>query len=109
MVDVQDFTDKTWLDRTGDFHSPDLHVVERWKFLDGNTLSYRATLDDPQVYRHSWNIEVVLYRHRESDFQLIEDYRSTLPYDPYYPPRQDGSAPGADGAPPGYAAAEGAK
>ncbi len=34
VVDVKDFNDETWLDRAGNFHSPALHVVERWKFLD---------------------------------------------------------------------------
>jgi hypothetical protein len=88
-VDVRHFTDKTWLDRAGNFHSPDLHIVERWKFLDANTIEYKATLDDPKVYSRPWSISVVLYRHREKNFQLIEDYRYTLDYDQYYPPKPD--------------------
>jgi hypothetical protein len=102
VVDVQDFTDKTWLDRAGDFHSPDLHVVERWRFLDPNTIAYRATLEDPQVFARPWSIDVILYRHRERNFQLIEDYRSTLPFNQYYPPRSDNGKPPVDGAPPGF-------
>jgi hypothetical protein len=102
IVDVQDFTDKTWLDRIGDFHSPDLHVVERWKLLDPDTIAYRATLEDPQVFSRPWSIDVILYRHREKNFQLIEDYRFTLPFDQYYPPKPDNSKPAADGAPSGF-------
>jgi hypothetical protein len=102
VVDVQDFSDKTWLDRIGDFHSPDLHVVERWKFLDPDTITYQARLEDPQVFSRPWRINVILYRHREKNFQLIEDYRSTLPFDQYYPPRPDGSEPPVEGAPPGF-------
>ena len=34
VVDVTDFGEDTWLDRAGNFHSPKLHVVERWTFLD---------------------------------------------------------------------------
>jgi len=30
---------------------------------------------------------VILHRHREKDFQLIEDYRFTLDYDDAYPPK----------------------
>jgi hypothetical protein len=30
-------------------------------------------------------LSVVLYRHREKDFQLIENYCFTLGYDKYYP------------------------
>lgn len=85
VVDVRDFNDQTWLDRAGDFHSEALHVVERWKFLDANTIDYHATLEDPNVFSAPWNIEVILYRHREHNFQLIENYCYTLDYDQYYP------------------------
>ena len=47
VVDVVDFNGETWLDRAGNFHSDQLHVVERWSFLDANTIQYTATLDDP--------------------------------------------------------------
>ena len=30
VVDVTDFTDATWFDRSGNFHSDALHVVERY-------------------------------------------------------------------------------
>ena len=88
VVDVNDFNDETWLDRAGNFHSEALHVVERWKFLDPNTVEYSATLEDPNVYSRPWNISVILHRHREKNFQLIEDYRFTLDYDQYYPPKK---------------------
>jgi len=97
VVDVTDFNEETWLDRAGNFHSPRLHVVERWTFLDANTLQYRATLEDPAVFSAPWNIEVMLYRHREKNFQLIENYCFTRDYDQYYPfpkqnsPQQDSS------------------
>ncbi len=87
VVDVADFNDKTWLDRAGNFHSDALHVVEKWKYLDANTIEYKATIEDPQVYSKPWTIGVILNRHREKNFQLIEDYRFTLDYDQYYPPK----------------------
>jgi hypothetical protein len=89
LVDAIDFNDKTWLDHSGNFHSDALHVVEHWTFLDPNTIEYKATLEDAKVYSHPWNISVILHRHREKNFQLIEDYRYTLDYDQYYPPKQD--------------------
>ncbi|HEY0907078.1 MAG TPA: hypothetical protein VGE17_07740, partial [Methylophilus sp.] len=88
VVDVKHFNGKTWLDRAGNFHSDALHVVEKWKYLDANTLEYHATLEDPNVYSKPWEINVILYRHREKNFQLIEDYRFTLDYDQYYPPKR---------------------
>lgn len=89
VVDVKDFNDKTWLDRAGNFHSDALHVVERWKMLDPNTIEYKATIEDAKVFSKPWSISVILYRHREKNFQLIEDYRYTLDYDQYYPPTVD--------------------
>lgn len=92
VVDVRDFNDQTWLSRAGDFHDEALHVVERWKFVDSNTIDYRATLEDPGVYSKPWNIEVYLYRHREKGFQLIENFCYTHDYDQYYPYPQPPSA-----------------
>jgi hypothetical protein len=85
VVDVNHFNEETWLDRAGNFHSEKFHVVERWKFLDANTIDYQATLEDPEVFSRPWNINVILHRHREKNFQLIENYCFTLDYDQYYP------------------------
>lgn len=87
VVDVKDFNDETWLDRAGNFHSDALHVVERWTFVDANTIEYKARLEDPKVFSAPWSVSVLLHRHREKNFQLIEDYRYTLDYDQYYPPK----------------------
>ncbi len=89
VVDTINFTDNTWLDRAGNFHSSSLHVIEYWKFLDANTIAYKATLEDPNVYSHPWTLNIILHRHREENFQLIEDYRFTLDFDDIYPPKRD--------------------
>jgi hypothetical protein len=85
VVDVTDFTEETWLDRAGNFHSDALHVVERWSYVDANPIDYRARIEDPKVFSRPWEIDVLLYRHREKNFQLIENYCFTLDYDRYYP------------------------
>ena len=87
VVDVKDFNDETWLDKAGNFHSDALHVVERWRLVDANTIEYTARLDDAKVFSAPWSISVLLHRHREKNFQLIEDYRYTLDYDQHYPPK----------------------
>ena len=87
VVDVTDFGPDNWLDRSGNFHSEQLHVVERWKFVDGDTIAYSATLEDPQVYSRPWTINVLLNRRRDPGFRLIEDYCFTLTYDDNYPHR----------------------
>jgi hypothetical protein len=85
VVDVTDFNGETWLDRAGNFHSEKLHVVERWSFVDVNTIRYRATLDDPKVYTRPWSLSVLLHRHREPNAQLVENYCYTHDYDKFYP------------------------
>ncbi|WP_214652405.1 hypothetical protein [Novosphingobium jiangmenense] len=85
VVDVTDFNEETWLDRAGNFHGPDLHVVERWTFVDPNTISYSATLDEPGIYTRPWTINVLLHRRRDKGFQLIEDYCYALEYEQFYP------------------------
>nr|WP_299596851.1 hypothetical protein [Sphingomonas bacterium] len=84
VVDVTDFNDETWLDRSGNYHSDALHVVERWSFLDADTIAYVARIEDPKVFQKPWTVRVVLNR-REKNFELIEDYCFTLVYDQYYP------------------------
>jgi len=90
VVDVDDLNPETWLDRSGNFHSEELHVVERWKFVDRDTIAYSATLEDPKVYTRPWTIDVLLHRRRDPGFQLIEDYCYTLEYEQFYPPQEAG-------------------
>ena len=72
VVDVTGFNDQSWFDRAGDFHSDALHVVERYSFLDPNTLNYEATIEDPKVFTRPWKISLPLYRRREKNARLLE-------------------------------------
>jgi len=54
VVDVIGFNDETWLAGTGTFHSDQLHVVEKFKRVDWNTIQYEATLTDPKVLTKPW-------------------------------------------------------
>jgi hypothetical protein len=71
VVDVKGFNDKTRLDMAGDFHSDQLHVVERYTPVDANTLWYEATIEDPQVYTRSWKLRLPLHR-QARNFELME-------------------------------------
>ncbi len=72
VVDVKDFTDATWFDRAGNFHSDALHVVERYTPMGQNVIHYEATIEDPQVFTRAWKISMPLYRHLEPNAQLME-------------------------------------
>jgi hypothetical protein len=94
VVDITNFTDKTWLDRAGNFHSDALHVVERWTPLDKDHLEYRATLEDSKVFARPWTLSVILYRLKDKNIQLIENYCYTLEYEKYYPLPNDAPSNG---------------
>jgi hypothetical protein len=50
VVDVTSKNDKTRFDIVGDCHSNDLHISERYTFVNPDTISYEATFEDPTVY-----------------------------------------------------------
>jgi hypothetical protein len=85
VVDVTDFNDQTWFDRAGNFHSDALHVVERYKFIDADHIDYEATIEDPKVFTKPWKIDVVIYRHKEKNFQLLDYEGYAFEYEKYYP------------------------
>ena len=72
VVDNVHFNDQTWFDRAGNFHSTELHVVERFTLTDRDHISYTATIDDPKVFTRPWTMRLVLYRHTEPNFQLLD-------------------------------------
>lgn len=56
VVDVVGFNDKTELPG-GFHHSEALHVVERFHRADFDTLEYKATVEDPNVFEAPWTLE----------------------------------------------------
>ena len=54
VVDTAGLNDKTWLDQVGHPHSDALHVVERIRRIDHDTLQDDLTIDDPKAYKKSW-------------------------------------------------------
>jgi len=73
VVDVTDLGNQTWLDQDGDFHSDQLHVVERYTMRDANTISYEARLDDAKTFARPWTIRTSLYRYLGPDARITED------------------------------------
>jgi hypothetical protein len=72
LVDVTLFTDQTWLDRAGNFHSGSLHVVERYTRTGPDHMLYEATIEDAKVFTRPWKVSMPLYRHQERNSQILE-------------------------------------
>jgi hypothetical protein len=72
VVDVTGFNDQTWFDRSGNYHSDALHVVERYTRISPDVISYEATIEDPKVFTRPWKMTMPLYRRQEADAQLLD-------------------------------------
>jgi hypothetical protein len=72
VVDVVHFSDKTWFDRAGNFHSEALHVIERYTPIDRDRINYEVTIEDPKVFTRPWKMSMPLYRRAERNIQLLE-------------------------------------
>ena len=71
VADVTSFSDATWLDAAGDYHSDELHVIERYTRMSGDTLTYEATIEDPKVFTRPWKIRMPLRLQKGT--QIVED------------------------------------
>ena len=72
VVDVIHFNDETWFDRTGNFHSDALHLVERYTLIDPDHIDYEVTIEDPKVFTRPWKMSMPLYRRKERNVRLLE-------------------------------------
>jgi len=72
VVDVTDFNDETWFDRAGNFHSDALHVIERYTLIDPDHINYEATIEDSKTFTRPWKMAMILNRHKEKNFRLLE-------------------------------------
>jgi hypothetical protein len=72
VVDVANFADGNWLDRSGNYTSNALHVVERFTRTGPDHIQYEATIEDPLVFSAPWKISFPLYRRVEPNAQLLE-------------------------------------
>jgi hypothetical protein len=54
LVDTIGFNDKTWLDMVGHPHSDALHLSERIRRVDRDTLQDDLTINDPKAYTKTW-------------------------------------------------------
>ena len=72
-VDVKNFNNQPWLDGHGSFYTDALHVVERWRLADVNTINYEATITDPKVFTRPWTLRFTLGRNKDPKFEFFEN------------------------------------
>jgi len=77
VVDTTNYNGKGWIATSaagarikGIPQSTREHVVERFKRVDANTIDYRVTIDDPEVYAKTWQVSVPLTR--EQNYMIYE-------------------------------------
>ncbi|MCZ6750802.1 MAG: hypothetical protein O7E51_03120 [Acidobacteria bacterium] len=70
VVDTVGRYDKTWLDHVGTPHSDALHVVERFRLVDRDTLEVEFLFDDPKAFTKPWGAKR-LYQLRP-DLEIVE-------------------------------------
>src|SRR5262249_52956017 len=71
VVDTVDIAENTWLDTLGHPHSDVLHLIERYRRVDQNTLQIDFTFDDPKAYTKPWNGKKTFYL-RPKDYEILE-------------------------------------
>ena len=80
VVDVTNFTDKTWVVgelggegmSAGSFHSPAMHLVERFTIVGDGRIDYEATIEDPNVFARPWKIAFPVWKRAPDDYVLFE-------------------------------------
>ncbi len=70
IVKTNGFNGETWLDRSGNFHSDQLKVTEKYLLLNSHTMQYEATIDDPEIFTRPWKIQMILYKRVGKDSEL---------------------------------------
>jgi hypothetical protein len=69
VVDTTNYNDKGWIATNvasgrikGIPQSEALHVTERFTRVDGATIQYEITIEDPNIYTRPWRVAFPLYK-----------------------------------------------
>ena len=72
VVDTVDVNDSTWIDALGHPHSDALHLVERFRRVNHDTLEIEVTFDDAKAYTKPWTGKKV-YQLQPATYEIKED------------------------------------
>jgi hypothetical protein len=70
VTDTVSFNDKTTLDREGYPHSDALHLVERIRRVDHDSLVIDLTVEDPKAYTKPWEAKLIFQS--RPDWKIME-------------------------------------
>ena len=73
VVDSAGFDERSWTDALGDPHSDAMHLQERYRRVDHDTLELTITLEDPKIYTKPWVSDKFTWR-LQPDQALDEDF-----------------------------------
>jgi len=70
VVESTGFTERSWLDFTGQPHSEDLRITERYQRRDFGHMALLVTVDDPKTFKRPWHVTFEL--ELDPDAQFLE-------------------------------------
>ncbi|MEZ5551011.1 MAG: hypothetical protein R3E82_09005 [Pseudomonadales bacterium] len=70
VVEVTGQNDRTWFDRSGNHHSAELKVTERYRLLNAHVMEYEARIEDPATFSRPWTMRMPIYKRVGMDAQL---------------------------------------
>ena len=70
VVDTNGFHDQSWFDRSGNHHTEQLKVTERYTMTGRDHIQYEATIEDPGAFTRPWKMTMPLYRRVETGARL---------------------------------------
>ncbi len=71
-IDINDNKRRSWIDSLGHPHSDALHIVERIRRVDHDTLQIETTYDDPKAYTKPGRDKKV-FELMPPDYEIVED------------------------------------
>lgn len=71
VVDTVDINENSWIDTLGHPHSDALHLVERYRRVNHDTLQIEFTFDDPKAYTKPWTGKKTFYL-RPPGYEIME-------------------------------------
>ena len=72
VITVTGQNDRTWFDRSGNHHSADMKVVERYTYTSPGVVLYEAEITDPATFTRPWKISMNLYKRTGRDATLLQ-------------------------------------